>query len=528
MSTPGELSVRDTSPGTNYGETATSEDQATTPVTTTTTGEVVVVDAKLTNESVAKERYAPLGVSEAITIHPESDTKASPRDISSKPLSRDNVGVLLSMADILRDGKRPWSEYDQSKSNSGSTNIYIIAIIGVVPAAGALLWCVRKVLATKAKEAKVPSSKAGKQEEGIETYETNYQSRTDYGYLKQGNYAKNRAKNVEDDRRPTAPPQQTVTMPADDEVSREALQLQDVLGEGNFGRVLKATAYGLNGSNRPEPVAVKTLKEYASAEEKRDLLREMRVMRELGKHPNVVTFLGYCTKDEPLLLVMELVSKGKLLSFLRTHRSKGTYYNSPEGDGSLGPRDLTTFAFQVCQGMQYIASRGIIHRDLAARNVLVDEHNRCKVADFGLSRSIKDSHTDVYQQRSKGALPVRWLAPECLYLQVFTTKSDVWAFGILLWEIVTLGSTPYPGLCAQEVIKQVREGHIMPQPSHCRWELYRLMRACWSPDPKERPGFAQLCSDLDKLIKLNAGYIDLDNFPEHAYYNMYYGIDEKV
>ncbi|XP_064459138.1 tyrosine kinase receptor Cad96Ca-like, partial [Ornithodoros turicata] len=407
---------------------------------------------------------------------------------------------------IFTGGKRSWSEYDHSKSSG--TNVYIIAIIGVVPAAGALLWCIRKALKAS-KENNKPQQEQEQQQEG----------QLNYGYLR------SKAKSISTENvEYNAPTPMTVLMPPEDEVPRGELQLQDVLGEGNFGRVLKATACKPDGHTTQ--VAVKTLKEYASSEEKRDLLREMRVMRELGKHPNVVAFIGYCTQQEPLLLVMELVAKGKLLSFLREHRSKGAYYNDPEGDGSLGPRDLAMFALQVCHGMHYIASKGVIHRDLAARNVLVDEHNRCKVADFGLSRTVKD--TDVYEQKTKGALPVRWLAPECLYLQVFTTKSDVWAFGILLWEIVTLGSTPYPGMCARQVMQEVRDGHVMAQPAHCGWELYRVMRSCWHPNPAERPTFSQLRADLDKLIKLNAGYIDLDNFPEHAYYNMYYGIDEKV
>ncbi|XP_040076500.1 tyrosine kinase receptor Cad96Ca-like [Ixodes scapularis] len=131
--------------------------------------------------------------------------------------------------------------------------------------------------------------------------------------------------------------------------------------------------------------------------------------------------------------------------------------------------------------MHYIGSRGIIYRDLAARNVLVDEHGCYKAADFGLSGDIRDSETDVYHQKSKGVFPVRWMAPECVQLQVFTFKSDVWALGgILLWDIATLGSMPYPGLGAQEVTRHVRDRHEMTQPTDYRWELYRVVRARWT------------------------------------------------
>lgn len=471
--------------------------------------------------SSEESRMAPLRAVESVTIRPDGDVEAKDQQPG---VAKEKSGTLVARGPEPDKSRRP--EYDFENQPSGGTNVYIVAIVGVVPAAGAVIWCVRKMIA-KNKKNKENSEVPAAEDEDKPT--APQEPPTKYSYI-QDAYNKMYAKTISE-LMPTssAPPGASAPAAADpDEFPRDDVRLERVLGEGNFGRVWKATAYGLDGSKRATPVAVKTLKEYASNEEKRDLVREMGLMRQLGKHPHVVQFLGCCSKDEPLLLIMELVQRGKLQSYLREHRSRGAYYNDPEDDGSLGPRDLAQFALQVAQGMDYIHKNGIIHRDLAARNVLVDEHSRCKVADFGLSRSIRESETDVYQQKSKGALPVRWMAPECLYLQVFTSKSDVWAFGILLWEIVTLGSTPYPGLSAQEVIHAVRDGRVMVQPAHCRWELYRLMRACWHPDPKERPSFSQLSRDLDQLIKLNAGYIDLDNFPEHAYYNVERGVDEKL
>ncbi|KAG0424730.1 hypothetical protein HPB47_028061 [Ixodes persulcatus] len=187
-----------------------------------------------------------------------------------------------------------------------------------------------------------------------------------------------------------------------------------------------------------------------------------------GRGPNQqpVVFVGrrdrHPARDCPLIIFRTRATVGKLAD-------QGPAVAVRPVTSPKGPRNLAQFAQQVSQGMHYIGSRGIIHRDLAARNVLVDEHGCCKVADFGRSRSIRNSETGVYHQKSKGALPVRWMAPECLYLQVFTFKLDVWAFGILLWEMLTLGSTPYPGLGVQEVIHHVRDGHVMTQPTHCRW-----------------------------------------------------------
>lgn len=474
--------------------------------------------------SSEESRMEALRAMESVTIRPEEPVVDAKEQQQNFP--KENSGTLVARGPEPDRSRRP--EYDFDNPTSGGTNVYIVAIVGVVPAAGAVIWCVRKMIAKKRENKENPDAPPADEDDKQTVAQD---PPTKYSYI-QDAYNKMYAKTI-GELMPTssAPPHPRASAPvasSPDEVPRDDVRLERVLGEGNFGRVWKATAYGLQGSKRSTPVAVKTLKEYATNEEKRDLVREMGLMRKLGKHPHVVRFLGCCTLDEPPLLIMELVSRGKLQSFLREHRSQGAYYNEPEDDGCLGPRDLAQFALQVAQGMDYIHRNGIIHRDLAARNVLVDEHSQCKVADFGLSRSVRDSETDVYQQKSKGALPVRWMAPECLYLQVFTTKSDVWAFGILLWEIVTLGSTPYPGLSAQEVIHAVRDGRVMAQPVHCRWELYRLMRACWHPDPKERPPFSKLATDLDQLIKLNAGYIDLDNFPEHAYYNLEYGVDEKL
>ncbi|XP_031334762.1 tyrosine kinase receptor Cad96Ca-like [Photinus pyralis] len=160
----------------------------------------------------------------------------------------------------------------------------------------------------------------------------------------------------------------------------------------------------------------------------------------------------------------------------------------------------------------------IIHRDLAARNILITEDHVCKVADFGFARDVIDSH--VYERKSEGRLPIRWMAPESLYDNIFTVKSDVWSFGVLIWEVVTLGSTPYTGLSAAEVMKRVRDGYRLEKPEHCRRELYNIMYYCWDKDPKQRPSFEECVELLEKLIISETDYIELERFPDHSYYNM--------
>ncbi|CAG2108269.1 unnamed protein product, partial [Medioppia subpectinata] len=304
------------------------------------------------------------------------------------------------------------------------------------------------------------------------------------------------------------------------EFPRHHLHFLGILGEGCFGQVWKCEAFNIFNNDSKDIVAVKTLKENASEKERKDLLTELEIMKMLEPHPNVVTLLGSCTDRDPVFLIMEFVPFGKLQSYLRDSRERNSdrYYGNLHGSSNrLSARDLTSFAYQVAKAMEYLASKGIIHRDLAARNVLVGNNNTIKVADFGFARDVVANH--VYERKSEGRLPIRWMAIESLIDSIFTTKSDVWSFGVLMWEIVTLGGTPYPGLAAAEVIKYVREGNRLLKPEHCKREMYNIMYYCWDRDPNQRPTFTQLVEYLDKLLISENDYIELDRFPDHSYYN---------
>ncbi|XP_028982609.1 uncharacterized protein LOC107048207 [Diachasma alloeum] len=299
------------------------------------------------------------------------------------------------------------------------------------------------------------------------------------------------------------------------EFPRDKLRLQTVLGQGNFGQVWKAEADDLTGhQGTTRLVAVKTVKEGASAREKEDLVRELEIMQQLGNHPNVVTLLGCCTEEEPHYLILEYVMYGKLLAYLRDHRTRQDFYNFSEDSAALTSRDLTVFGYCVARGMEYLASKKIIHRDLAARNVLVDHNKLCKIADFGMSRFANEDGECVETRHGRNALPIRWMAPESLIYSLFTTKTDVWSFGILMWEIVTLGSTPYPDMAAREVMRNVQNGYRLERPSHCRSELFRVIARCWHADPDRRPEFQTLRRDLAQLLEdnMNGHYVDLESF----------------
>lgn len=299
------------------------------------------------------------------------------------------------------------------------------------------------------------------------------------------------------------------------EFPRDKLRLQTVLGQGNFGQVWKAEADDLTGhQGTTRLVAVKTVKEGASSREKEDLVRELEIMQQLGNHPNVVTLLGCCTEEEPHYLILEYVMYGKLLAYLRDHRTRQDFYNFSEDSAALTSRDLTVFGYCVARGMEYLASKKIIHRDLAARNVLVDHNKLCKIADFGMSRFANEDGEVIETRHGRNALPIRWMAPESLIYSLFTTKTDVWSFGILMWEIVTLGSTPYPDMTAREVMRNVQSGYRLERPSHCRSELFRVISRCWQADPDRRPEFQVLRRDLAQLLEdnMNGHYVDLESF----------------
>nr|XP_021537255.1 fibroblast growth factor receptor 1 isoform X4 [Neomonachus schauinslandi] len=298
------------------------------------------------------------------------------------------------------------------------------------------------------------------------------------------------------------------------ELPRDRLVLGKPLGEGCFGQVVLAEAIGLDKDkpNRVTKVAVKMLKADATEKDLSDLISEMEMMKMIGKHKNIINLLGACTQDGPLYVIVEYASKGNLREYLQARRPPGLEYcynpsHSPEEQ--LSSKDLVSCAYQVARGMEYLASKKCIHRDLAARNVLVTEDNVMKIADFGLARDIH--HIDYYKKTTNGRLPVKWMAPEALFDRIYTHQSDVWSFGVLLWEIFTLGGSPYPGVPVEELFKLLKEGHRMDKPSNCTNELYMMMRDCWHAVPSQRPTFKQLVEDLDRIVALtsNQEYLDL-------------------
>uniref|UniRef100_A0AAX7SWB5 Fibroblast growth factor receptor n=1 Tax=Astatotilapia calliptera TaxID=8154 RepID=A0AAX7SWB5_ASTCA len=298
------------------------------------------------------------------------------------------------------------------------------------------------------------------------------------------------------------------------EFSRDRLTLGKPLGEGCFGQVVMAEALGIDKDKPKEAVtvAVKMLKDDATEKDLSDLVSEMEMMKMIGKHKNIINLLGACTQDGPLYVIVEYASKGNLREYLRARRPPGMEYSydiARVSDEQLTFKDLVSCTYQVARGMEYLASQKCIHRDLAARNVLVTESNIMKIADFGLARDVHN--IDYYKKTTNGRLPVKWMAPEALFDRVYTHQSDVWSFGVLMWEIFTLGGSPYPGIPVEELFKLLKEGHRMDKPGNCTNELYMMMKDCWHAISSQRPTFKQLVEDLDRILTLstNEEYLDL-------------------
>uniref|UniRef100_A0A3Q1G5V5 Fibroblast growth factor receptor n=1 Tax=Acanthochromis polyacanthus TaxID=80966 RepID=A0A3Q1G5V5_9TELE len=298
------------------------------------------------------------------------------------------------------------------------------------------------------------------------------------------------------------------------EFARDRLTLGKPLGEGCFGQVVMAEALGIDKDKPKEAVtvAVKMLKDDATEKDLSDLVSEMEMMKMIGKHKNIINLLGACTQDGPLYVIVEYASKGNLREYLRARRPPGMEYSydiARVSDEQLTFKDLVSCTYQVARGMEYLASQKCIHRDLAARNVLVTESNVMKIADFGLARDVHN--IDYYKKTTNGRLPVKWMAPEALFDRVYTHQSDVWSFGVLMWEIFTLGGSPYPGIPVEELFKLLKEGHRMDKPGNCTNELYMMMKDCWHAVSSQRPTFKQLVEDLDRILTLstNEEYLDL-------------------
>ncbi|XP_056414178.1 vascular endothelial growth factor receptor 2 [Hyla sarda] len=349
------------------------------------------------------------------------------------------------------------------------------------------------------------------------------------------------------------------------EFPRERLKLGNPLGRGAFGQVVEADAFGIDSTCVCKTVAVKMLKEGATDSEYRALMSELKILSHIGHHLNVVNLLGACTKPGgPLMVIVEYCRFGNLSTYLRSKRNdfvlyktksvryrqaKHHYVETPRDlkkrldsiassqssassgfaeekslsdveeeeveeicKSQLSMEDLISYSFQVARGMEYMASRKCIHRDLAARNILLADNNVVKICDFGLARDVyKDPD---YVRKGDARLPLKWMAPETIFDRVYTTQSDVWSFGVLLWEIFSLGGSPYPGVQIDEdFCRRLKDGTRMRAPDYATVEIYQTMLDCWHGDALQRPTFSELVEHLGNVLQANVQMDGKDYIP---------------
>ncbi|XP_065832846.1 fibroblast growth factor receptor 1-like isoform X2 [Oscarella lobularis] len=304
------------------------------------------------------------------------------------------------------------------------------------------------------------------------------------------------------------------------EVNPGKIQLDAPIGSGAFSRVYR-------GEYSCTVIAVKVLKADSQSSEREMLLKEIELLKNMEPHSNLITMKGCCTvsPDSPIMLIMEYMNMGNLLKYLRKNRCLKCVreeceerLNDPTILTCVHNQKLKEFlnqclviTYQVSLGMEWMEKQHCVHRDLAARNVLLhaldDKRIITKISDFGLARSAYESDMirgDMHEQK-----PIKWTAPEGLFDDIFTIKSDVWSFGVVLWEVASLGSIPYPGLEKQVLVTMIQNGYRMDKPEDCSDELYQLMLQCWQSLPNKRPRFEKIRTQLEEMVTTTRGYIDL-------------------
>ena len=299
------------------------------------------------------------------------------------------------------------------------------------------------------------------------------------------------------------------------------------LGQGNFGVVIKAEAKNIIPGEESTTVAIKVLKEGANDQTKKDFFREAALTHEFN-HQNILKLLGVCIEQEPFCMLFEYMEYGDLNGYLRKHKVVNTMKNLDQLSGSqldlqgsLPLQHLVDMCINIAAGLEYLAQHHYVHRDLATRNCLVDSNFTVKIADFGLSQDIYA--TDYCRLGESALLPIRWMPPEAIMYAKFTLQSDVWSFGVVLWEIFSYGAQPYFAFSNEEVVDYVRSGEVLKCPPGTPTEIYDLMVDCWVTDPDDRPTATELHVGLRRWnpdISASISNTLSSNNPQRPYENM--------
>ena len=291
------------------------------------------------------------------------------------------------------------------------------------------------------------------------------------------------------------------------EYDYDMLHIENKIGEGEFGVVYKATAPGLKRNDwevsADQFVALKMLKTDADLKTVLDFQKEVDTVVNF-EHENVIRLLGICTEQlDHICMIFEYMELGALRELLRKSNPRNPDFHQLSSiEAIIKPSQFLSICIQLARGLDYLSKKRFVHRDIATRNCLVDSQFVCKIADFGLSRDVYES--DYYGLGGKSVLlPVRWMPPESLLYGRFTVKSDVWSYGVLMWEVFTFATQPYFGASNQEVIDNIRGLVLLECPSLCTQEMYEIMLECWQKMPIKRPEFSEVLQSLERLQQNN-------------------------
>ncbi|KAK7170862.1 hypothetical protein R3I94_000920 [Phoxinus phoxinus] len=291
-------------------------------------------------------------------------------------------------------------------------------------------------------------------------------------------------------------------------IKRRDIVLKRELGEGAFGKVFLAECYNLSPTKDKMLVAVKTLKD-PTLTARKDFQREAELLTNL-QHEHIVMFYGVCVDGDPLIMVFEYMKHGDLNKFLRAHGPDAMILvdgQPMQSNGELGLSQMLHIGSQIAAGMVYLSSQHFVHRDLATRNCLVGNGLLVKIGDFGMSRDIYSS--DYYRVGGHTMLPIRWMPPESIMYRKFSTESDVWSFGVIMWEVFTYGKQPWFQLSNNEVIECITQGRVLDRPRLCPKEVYDLMLGCWQREPQQRLNIKDIQKVLYALGKATPVYLDI-------------------
>lgn len=275
------------------------------------------------------------------------------------------------------------------------------------------------------------------------------------------------------------------------EVSRDRIQSQaEQIQNGSYGPIFKAELVEEN-PNRPRAIVIKVLRDSASLQELKDFLGQVAFQSQLGHHENIVQLIGCCTDQLPVYAVLEGVDHRDLLTFLWTCRRDVMTIDGIPFD--LTERQVYNIALQVVSGLDFLQQNKLIHGDVAARNVLIQRNFTAKLCGLGAAYETR-TYGNVATRRQ---LPAKWMAPERILRRPCGVKSDVWSFGILLYEMITLGAPPYPDIPPSDILQHLQRGNIMPRPSTCQPSLYSIMKSCWPWKESSRPSLPDLHKRLE-------------------------------